>query len=48
MENYLAGLGSWVTVITGAVFVVSVLSFRRGMVGEVGALVRRSFIGVKP
>ncbi len=48
LENYLASLGSWVTVITGAVFVVSVLSFRRGIVGEVRALVKRSFIGVKP
>jgi branched-chain amino acid transport system permease protein len=48
LENYLAGLGSWVTVITGAVFVVSVLAFRRGIVGEVRALVKRSFIGVKP
>ncbi len=48
LENYLASLGSWVTVITGGVFVVSVLSFRRGIVGEVRALVRRSFTGVKP
>jgi branched-chain amino acid transport system permease protein len=48
LENYLADVGSWVTVITGAVFVVTVLAFRRGIVGEVRALVRRSFIGVKP
>ncbi len=48
LENYLASLGSWVTVITGAVFVVSVLAFRRGIVGEVHALVKRSFTGVKP
>ena len=48
LENYLAGAGSWVTVITGAVFVVCVLAFRRGIVGEVHALVRRSFLGVKP
>ena len=48
LENYLAAAGSWVTVITGAVFVVTVLAFRRGIVGEVRALVRRSFIGVKP
>jgi branched-chain amino acid transport system permease protein len=47
LENYLADAGSWVTVITGSVFVVSVLSFRRGIVGELGALVRRAFIGVK-
>jgi branched-chain amino acid transport system permease protein len=48
LENYLAEAGSWVTVITGAVFVVCVLAFRRGIVGEVRALVRRSFIGGKP
>jgi branched-chain amino acid transport system permease protein len=43
LENYLASFGSWVTVITGAVFVASVLSFRRGIVGEVRAVVKRSF-----
>jgi branched-chain amino acid transport system permease protein len=48
LENYLAEVGSWVTVITGGVFVVCVLAFRRGIVGEVRAVVRRSFIGVKP
>ncbi len=48
LENYLAEVGSWVTVITGAVFVVCVLAFRRGIVGEVRAVVKRSFIGVKP
>jgi branched-chain amino acid transport system permease protein len=48
LENYLAEAGSWVTVITGAVFVVCVLAFRRGIVGEVRAIVKRSFIGVKP
>ncbi len=41
MENYLASLGSWVTVITGAVFVVMVMAFRRGVVGEVRALFAR-------
>jgi branched-chain amino acid transport system permease protein len=41
MENYLASLGSWVTVITGAVFVVMVMAFRRGMVGEIRALLAR-------
>jgi branched-chain amino acid transport system permease protein len=43
LENYLASLGSWVTVITGTVFVLAVLLFRRGIVGEVRALVKRSF-----
>src|SRR5499425_690944 len=37
LENYLAGVGQWVTVITGAIFVVCVLAFRRGIVGELGA-----------
>ena len=35
MENYLAELGSWVTVIQGTIFVVCVLAFRRGIVGEI-------------
>jgi branched-chain amino acid transport system permease protein len=48
LENYLADTGSWVTVITGVVFVACVVAFRRGIVGEVRALVRRSFIGGKP
>lgn len=48
LENYLADVGSWVTVITGLVFVACVLAFRRGIVGEVRAIVRRSFIGGKP
>jgi branched-chain amino acid transport system permease protein len=37
LENYLAGFGEWVTVITGVIFVVCVLAFRRGIVGELGA-----------
>ena len=35
MQNYLSGLGSWVTVIMGVTFVVCVLVFRRGIVGEI-------------
>ena len=35
MQNYLSGFGSWVTIIMGATFVVCVLAFRRGIVGEV-------------
>jgi branched-chain amino acid transport system permease protein len=37
LESYLAGFGEWVTIITGAIFVVCVLAFRRGVVGELGA-----------
>jgi branched-chain amino acid transport system permease protein len=34
MANYLAQLGAWVTVVQGAIFVVCVLTFRRGVIGE--------------
>jgi len=37
IENYFAGFGEWVTVLTGAIFVVCVLAFRRGVVGEIAA-----------
>ncbi|HEX7328194.1 MAG TPA: branched-chain amino acid ABC transporter permease [Casimicrobiaceae bacterium] len=37
LENYLAFLGEWVTVITGGIFVICVLAFRRGIVGEITA-----------
>lgn len=37
LESYLASFGQWVTVITGGIFVVCVLAFRRGIVGELGA-----------
>jgi branched-chain amino acid transport system permease protein len=35
MQNYLSGFGSWVTIIMGVTFVVCVLAFRRGIVGEI-------------
>jgi branched-chain amino acid transport system permease protein len=41
MQNYLAGFGEWVLVIQGAIFVVAVLIFRRGIVGEVVALLKQ-------
>jgi branched-chain amino acid transport system permease protein len=37
MQNYLAGFGEWVLVIQGAIFVLTVLLFRRGIVGEMQA-----------
>jgi branched-chain amino acid transport system permease protein len=37
LENYLSSFGEWVTVITGAIFVICVLAFRRGVVGEIMA-----------
>ena len=36
MENYLSGMGQWVTIIQGTIFVVCVLAFRRGVIGELG------------
>ena len=40
MQNYLAPFGQWVLVIQGAIFVVCVLAFRRGIVGEIARLLR--------
>ena len=42
MQNYLAELGAWVTVVQGVIFVVCVLLFRRGIVGEIGAAIKKS------
>ena len=43
LENVLADkVGSWVTVIMGGMFVVCVLMFRRGMVGELSALFNKT------
>jgi len=42
MENYLSQLGAWVTVVQGAIFVLCVLTFRRGIVGELARLLRRA------
>ena len=41
MENYLSELGSWVTIAQGAIFVACVLLFRRGIMGELEAWLRR-------
>ena len=40
MQNYLAEFGAWVTVIQGVIFVICVLAFRRGLVGEIGNWLR--------
>src|SRR5499426_2856166 len=40
MENYLSGMGQWVSVIEGAIFVICVLLFRRGIIGELAQLLR--------
>jgi len=41
LETYLAQMGSWVLVIQGVIFVVCVLTFRRGVVGELARLIRK-------
>jgi branched-chain amino acid transport system permease protein len=40
MQNELAHFGQWVQVIQGSIFVICVLLFRRGIVGEIAALLR--------
>jgi branched-chain amino acid transport system permease protein len=43
MQQYLGQyLGQWVTVIQGVIFVVCVLVFRRGIVGEIAGFFKRS------
>lgn len=43
LQNGLADkVGSWVQVIMGVIFVVCVLAFRRGIIGELGRLLKRS------
>jgi branched-chain amino acid transport system permease protein len=41
MENYLAQLGAWVTIVQGAIFVVCVLTFRRGVIGEIAHYLKK-------
>lgn len=41
LQNYAGTIGEWVTVITGTIFVICVLAFRRGIVGEIAALFRK-------
>jgi branched-chain amino acid transport system permease protein len=41
LQNVLAGAGSWSTVVIGLVFMACVLAFRRGIVGELSAALRR-------
>jgi branched-chain amino acid transport system permease protein len=45
LQNYLASgpFAAWVPVVLGVIFVTCVLSFRRGVVGELRAFIRRSF-----
>src|SRR5881296_1986358 len=41
LEHWLAQLGAWLTIVQGAIFVVCVLTFRRGVVGELSRLLRK-------
>jgi branched-chain amino acid transport system permease protein len=40
MQTKLVGFGQWVTIIQGIIFVACVLAFRRGVIGEIAALLR--------
>ncbi len=46
--EWFASLGESVTIVTGLIFVLCVLLFRRGVVGELGALLRRIASGLVP
>lgn len=41
LQNYLANIGSWSTIATGFIFVICVLAFRRGVVGEITHLFKK-------
>jgi len=41
MENYLSQLGAWVSVVQGVIFVVCVLAFRRGVIGEIAHAIKK-------
>ncbi len=41
LEQYLAQIGAWLTIVQGLIFVVCVLTFRRGVVGELARLLKR-------
>ncbi len=42
LQSELTSVGAWITVIIGGIFVICVLLFRRGFVGELGRLLKRS------
>jgi branched-chain amino acid transport system permease protein len=41
LQSELSSVGSWITVIIGVIFVVCVLVFRRGVIGELARLLKR-------
>jgi branched-chain amino acid transport system permease protein len=40
LENFLTTMGQWVFVVQGMIFVVCVLLFRRGIIGELAQVLR--------
>ena len=41
MQNYLASLGAWVTIIQGCIFVISVILFREGIIGMIAKWIKK-------
>lgn len=41
IQNYFAGIGAWVTMLQGAIFVVCVLAFRDGIVGVIAPFMKK-------
>jgi branched-chain amino acid transport system permease protein len=41
LEHYLAQIGAWFTIVQGLIFIVCVLTFRRGIVGELSRIIRK-------
>jgi branched-chain amino acid transport system permease protein len=41
LEHYLAQLGAWFTIVQGLIFIVCVLTFRRGIVGELSRILKK-------
>lgn len=48
LQDQFASTGAWVTIITGAIFVLCVLAFRRGVVGEIIHLFRKRPARARP
>jgi branched-chain amino acid transport system permease protein len=42
LEHVLSRLGAWVTIVQGLIFVLCVLTFRRGVIGELGRVLGRA------
>ncbi len=41
LHSELSSIGSWITVIIGCIFVICVLAFRRGFIGELGRILKK-------